>query len=69
MIIVFLKVSFCAFEMRLDSSDREYSNNAIRYRGDNGLLITLVPKVFNNVFLFVGFATLRTLVNFDWLVN
>ena len=26
----------------------------IRKEGDNGLFITLVPKVFNNVFFFVG---------------
>ena len=33
--------------------------------GDNGLFITLVLKVLNNVFLLLG---LTTLGNFDWLV-
>ena len=33
---------------------------------DNGLFITLVKKVFNNVFLFVSLTTLGTSVNFDW---
>ncbi len=28
--------------------------------GDNGLFITLVPKVLNDVFSFVGFTTLGT---------
>ena len=36
-------------------------------RGGNGLFITLVPKVYNNVFLFVGLTTLGDLLNFDWL--
>ena len=31
------------------------------------LLQTIVPKVLNNVFLFVGLTTLGTWVNFDWL--
>ena len=29
-----------------------------REGGDNGLFATLVPKVYNNVFLFVGLITL-----------
>ena len=32
-----------------------------RERGDNGLFITLVPKVYNIVFLFGGLTTLETL--------
>ncbi len=36
-------------------------------RGDNGRLLHLSPKFFNNVFLFVGWTTLETLLNFDWL--
>ena len=39
-----------------------------RERGVNGLFIKLVPKVLNKVFLFVGSATLRTLMKFNWLV-
>ena len=39
-----------------------------RERGDNGLFITLVPKVLNNLFLFVDLTTLETLLSFDWLV-
>ena len=31
---------------------------------DNGLLITLVPKVYDNVFLFVSLATLGTFNEF-----
>ena len=27
------------------------------------------PKFFNNVFLFVGLTTLRTILNFDWFVE
>ena len=34
-----------------------------REREDNGLFITLVPKVF----LFAGLTTLETIVNFDCL--
>ena len=41
----------------------------IRERGDNGLFIMLVPKVFNNIFLFVGSTTLGTLVDFDLSVH
>ena len=40
-----------------------------RERGKNGLFIALVPKFYNNLFLIVGLTTLRTLMNFDWLVN
>ena len=36
---------------------------------DNVLFITLVPKVFDNVFLLVGLITLETSVNFDLLVH
>ena len=36
---------------------------------DIGLLITLVPKVLYNVFLFVGLTTLGTSIEFDWLVH
>ena len=35
--------------------------------GDNGLFIALVPKVFNNVFLFVGLTTLGFLIG--WLIQ
>ena len=31
-----------------------YSWKKIRKRGENGLFIKLVPKVFNDVFLFIG---------------
>ena len=31
-----------------------------RERGGNGLFITLVPKVYSNVFLLVGLITLGT---------
>ena len=34
-----------------------------REKGDNGMFNTLVPKIYNNVFVFVGLTTLRTLVN------
>ena len=37
---------------------------AARERGDNDLFITLVPKVYNNVFLFVGLTILRTFIEF-----
>ena len=40
----------------------------LREGGDNGLFITLVPKVYYNVFLCVGITTLGTL-NFDWLIH
>ncbi len=36
---------------------------------NNELFITLVPKVYNNVFLFVGLTNLGTLLNFDWLIH
>ena len=36
--------------------------------GDIGLFITPVPKVYNNVFLFVGLTTLGNLTNYDWLI-
>ena len=49
-------------ELRLKLS-RLYYNN---YQKGNGLFITLVPKVYNNVFLFVGLITLGT---FDWLIK
>ena len=39
-----------------------------RERGENELFITLVPKVYYNVFLLVGLTTLGTFVNVDWLV-
>ena len=32
-----------------------------------GLFIPLVLKFYNNVFLFVGFITLKTLITFYWL--
>ena len=41
----------------------------IEREGGNGLFITVVPKVLNDVFLFVGLTTLGTLVNFNWLVT
>ena len=37
--------------------------------GDIGLFIALFPKVFINIFLLIGLATLGTLKNFDCLVN
>ena len=42
-----------------------------RVRGDNGLVITLVPKVciIIKVFFFVDLTILGTVVNFDWLVH
>ncbi len=40
-----------------------------RQRGDNGLLITLVPKDLNNVFLFVDLTTLGTSVNYVECLN
>ena len=45
------------------------SEKLTRKRGDNGLFITLVPKFYYKVVLFVGLTILGTLVNFDWLVN
>ena len=39
-----------------------------RESGDNGLFIILVPKVYDNVFLFVGLTTLETYTEF-WLVG
>ena len=40
-----------------------YNNNQdSREGGDIGLFILLVPKVFNNIFLFVGSTTLGTFV-------
>ena len=35
-----------------------------RERGDIELFITLVPNVFDNVFLFVGLTTLGTFIEF-----
>ena len=35
--------------------------NLTRKKGDKGVFITLVPKVFNNVFLFAVLTTLGTL--------
>ena len=40
----------------------------MRNNKDNGLFITLVPKFYNSVFLFIGLTTLGTSVTFDWLV-
>ena len=40
-----------------------------RERGDNWLIISQSTKFCNDVFLFVGFTTLGTLVNFNWLVQ
>ena len=51
-------------KFRNNRTDKEY-----RERVSNGLFITLVLKVFNNVFLFVGLTTSGTLVNFDWLAH
>ena len=36
--------------------------------GTMGCLLHQSPKFYNNVFLFISFTTLGTLVNFDWLV-
>ena len=49
------------------SSQDQLKFVAVQYRegGDVWLFITLVLKFYNNVFLFVGFITLGTLVNFD----
>ena len=33
------------------------------------MFITLVPKFYNNGFLFVSLTTLGTSVNFDWFVH
>ena len=43
--------------------------NNVKEGGDNVMLISLVPKFYNNVFLFVDLTTLETLVNFDWLIH
>ena len=51
-------------QFRNNRTDKEY-----RERVSNGLFITLVLKVYNNVILFVGLTTSRTLVNFDWLAH
>ena len=40
-----------------------------RERRDNGIYYTQVPKVFDNVFLFVGLTIFGTFIKFDWLVN
>ena len=40
-----------------------------REGGDIGLFITLVPKVFNNVFLFVRLGPLEFLLNLNLLVQ
>ena len=47
----------------------KYENTSIlpEKKGDNGMLLTHVPKVFNNVFLFAGLTTFGTLANYDWL--
>ena len=44
--------------------------SSIKYRegGDIGLFITLVPKVYNSAFLFVGLTTLGACIEF-WLVG
>ena len=43
--------------------------NNVKEGGDNVMLISLVPKFYNNVSLFVDLTTLGTLVNFDWLIH
>ena len=45
----------------------QITNEIFRERGDNGLLITLVPKFYDNVFLFVDLTTFGTSVNLDLL--
>ena len=40
------------------------AHKKVRKRGDNWLFIKLVPKVLNNVFLFIGLATLITFNEF-----
>ena len=42
--------------------------NNVKEGGDNVMLISLVPKFYNNVSLFVDLTILGTLVNFDWLI-
>ncbi len=42
-----------------------WTNSILKQRG---LLITLVPKFYNNVFLLVSLTTLETFIKFDWLV-
>ena len=45
--------------------------NILQHSREGGhirLFITLVPKVFNSVVLFVGIPTLETFIDFDWLV-
>ena len=34
-----------------------------------GCLLHQSPKFYDNLFLIVGLITLRTLMDFDWLVN
>ncbi len=57
-------------EKSIKSAKEIYSHFFQREREDldHGLFIALVPKFYNNVFLFVGFTTLETLIDFDWLV-
>ena len=40
-----------------------------REGGDNGLLLHLSPKFYNNVFLFVGFTTLGTFIKFGLVLS
>ncbi len=40
--------------------DQNAQKSRERERVDNGLFITLVPKVFNNIFLFISLTTLGT---------
>ena len=41
------------------------------YAGGKGhwAVITVIPKVLYNVFLFVSLTTLGTFIEFDWLVH
>ncbi len=54
---IILKVIFIKLKIRKEHRERERE----RERGDNGWFISLFPKVYNKVFLFVGLTTLRTL--------
>ena len=51
------------WSVRLSSKEKDVVMGVHAETEGNGLFITLVPKVYTNVFLFVGLTTLQTLID------